>query len=681
MTGSFRFFVSLLGFFFLTSEARAQTPGAPVAAAAVVGSAPRAAPGSAPAGQFGAPAGQSGGALAADSGQVEALVTAARERQIARSAAWRRLVHYRRGVLGGQMSQGDGPEFFLSPEGVKDPEAELEAMIRAMYAPPGEPDTHAICRFPARAAFVQRALGLDRLPAARCDKLRAYWAKVQPHSITIVFSSYYLNNPASVFGHTFLRFNKDSAADSDENRALLDLGVNYSATVAADENPFIYSVKGLFGLYHGDFQLMPYYYKVREYNDFESRDLWEYELSLTPEQVELVAAHIWELGGTYFDYYYLSENCSYHVLSALEVANPALHLVDDLRWPVVPSETVKALVRAPGLVRQIHFRPSLRSTFRARVKGMGPPALAAVSRLALDPEAPVGEGMSGVEQAAVFDAAVELVEMRHAKEILASHDSRAAGVKQRLLERRAELDAESTDLVIATPEDEMPHKGHGVSRFGFGAGVERPGSALFQLEWRLALRDLADAPAGYPEYAQLEFFPIRMRYHTESQKLRLEDLSLVRILSLNPVENFNVRPSWKVRLGATTFRDKGCAECTYGLVEFGSGIAANFLGEHLTAWATLDLGLYGPRFLGPADSDRGRIQIGPAAGARVSFHRRLHWVTTGSWSVLPIQSHPRFSHELTSVLRWNVAGDFAVGAEGRLQPDSKQLLASTFLYF
>ena len=25
---------------------------------------------------------------------------------------------------------------------------------------------------------------------------------------------------------------------------------------------------------------MPYYYKVREYNDYESRDLWEYELEL-----------------------------------------------------------------------------------------------------------------------------------------------------------------------------------------------------------------------------------------------------------------------------------------------------------------------------------------------------------------------------------------------------------------
>lgn len=40
---------------------------------------------------------------------------------------------------------------------------------------------------------------------------------------------------------------------------------------------------------------MPYYRKVKEYGDFESRDLWEYELNLTPEETRFLVSHIWEM--------------------------------------------------------------------------------------------------------------------------------------------------------------------------------------------------------------------------------------------------------------------------------------------------------------------------------------------------------------------------------------------------
>jgi hypothetical protein len=42
--------------------------------------------------------------------------------------------------------------------------------------------------------------------------------------------------------------------------------------------------KVLTGQYPGEYSIMPYYRKVKEYGDFESRDLWEYELNLTPEE-------------------------------------------------------------------------------------------------------------------------------------------------------------------------------------------------------------------------------------------------------------------------------------------------------------------------------------------------------------------------------------------------------------
>jgi len=46
----------------------------------------------------------------------------------------------------------------------------------------------------------------------------------------------------------------------------------------------LFAINALIGVYPGMFSIMPYYLKVREYNDLENRDIWEYELNLTPQR-------------------------------------------------------------------------------------------------------------------------------------------------------------------------------------------------------------------------------------------------------------------------------------------------------------------------------------------------------------------------------------------------------------
>src|SRR5690606_16042676 len=130
--------------------------------------------------------------------------------------------------------------------------------------------------------------------------------------------------------------------------------------------------KGLLGMFPGVYRRIQYFYKVREYNDYESRDIWEYELALTPAEVLTVCAHIWELGSTYFDYYYLDENCSYHILGALEVARPDIELLAHVRFPALPVDTLRALYQNEGLVRSVHYRPSARTAFTERIGRLEP---------------------------------------------------------------------------------------------------------------------------------------------------------------------------------------------------------------------------------------------------------------------------------------------------------------------
>ena len=378
------------------------------------------------------------GAAPPDPAHLEELLARARAGRLAADPGWLRLGHYQRTLTGGWKSQADGKEFFLAKGGKTDPAAELEATLRGFFddAPKREELDDAQCRFPARFAFLGRRLGFDlaRLPPRRCPKLEDFLARTRPRGVTLVFSSYYLNNPASSFGHTLLRLDKTGEARPEKRFELLDHGVDYSASVDTG-NAVLYAAKGLLGFFKGEFKIYAYYYKVRQYGDYESRDLWEYELALLPEEVAMLAAHVWELGGTWFDYWYLDENCSYHVLSALEAAAPRLDLVSHVgRFVVLPSDTVLALFQNPGLVRAVHYRPSIRTQFEARARALGAAERRAVEELAHEPAAPLPASLGEAERAATLDAALDLFDLRNAKVILLGGDPEAARRRQVLLE-------------------------------------------------------------------------------------------------------------------------------------------------------------------------------------------------------------------------------------------------------
>lgn len=69
----------------------------------------------------------------ADDPYLSDLLNRAAERRLHRERAWEVLLHYRpRGEE--RKSLVDDPRFFLSPEGKTDPEAELAATLRGIFA-------------------------------------------------------------------------------------------------------------------------------------------------------------------------------------------------------------------------------------------------------------------------------------------------------------------------------------------------------------------------------------------------------------------------------------------------------------------------------------------------------------------------------------------------------------------
>src|SRR5262245_13339099 len=192
-------------------------------------------------------------AQAAEVAYVDELVAASRRLALSARPEWHKLLHYQSTWSGGVESEADGPSFFLAASGKVSPRAELEGTLRGLFASVAadapKDVQHPICQFPARLRWLSRELHIDaqRLPHPVCQRYDEFRSIVDAASVTLVFSSYYLNNPASAFGHTFLLVNSRKS-QTDHERELLDYAINFSATADTD-NAVAYALKGIFGAF------------------------------------------------------------------------------------------------------------------------------------------------------------------------------------------------------------------------------------------------------------------------------------------------------------------------------------------------------------------------------------------------------------------------------------------------
>lgn len=507
--------------------------------------------------------------------------------QALKERQWLKLLHFETDAWGVYESQVDSSNFFLSSQGKKDPQSEFTATKLALLKDgPNTPEEDRIqCRFPARYFYFKKNYPEEAWPAFNCSRFEKFFSALRGESVSLIFSSYYLNNPASAFGHTFLRINK-SPDSKGQRYELLDYGVNYSAVMDTN-NALVYAVKGLFGGFRGSFTSVPYYYKVREYNDSESRDLWEYELTLSPEEVDLLIAHMWELGPTIIDYWYLTENCSYHMLSILEAAKPSLHLLDRLKKYVIPSDTVHLVWQTPGLVKNINYRPSVRTQFFQRVEKLSFHQQELVSQLVAG-ESDFLEKNSTSDQALILDAAIDYVDFKYfnyiqkksgtedVQELQAAGNSKFYGLKQKLLTLRSEVNYVSEPLVVTPKDRDRPHIGHGSRRAGLGILNHQNQSRSFLFDYKYSHHDLLDSIPGYPEYALMTFWDLGFSYTERSRKFDLDRWTLFEVVSFNPISRFSRSVSWRINIGIEKERWLGCDDCRYLHLSGGPGYSFEF---------------------------------------------------------------------------------------------------------
>lgn len=472
-------------------------------------------------------------------GYQDELLDAARRLGLSGERYWDVLLHYKGGP-GQRRSLVDDPRFFLSPRGKADPEAELEAAVSGFFEAGGEEKETPRCRFPARYAWLSERLAVDpaRIPPVSCPSLDWKTARIDARRASLVFATGHLNSPASMYGHTFLRI--DPAYES----PLLAHAVNYAATTDPRDGGFTYAFKGIFGLYPGYYSILPYYDKVKEYHGMDQRDLWEYPLRLSPEQVRRMTLHVLDLQEIGSDYYFFGENCSYNLLFLLEAAAPEASLTERFGPWTIPADTVKA-VKEAGLLESPAYRPSQVRQIRALAESLGDEGAgraAAVADGALPPSEAAADGASPGERARALDAAAETVQLRYMKRQLSEEAFRKRYLP--ILAERSRIAGAGTERP-AVPRPAPPDRGHGSSRASLGGGV-RGDDAFVEAGYRPAYHELLDDGDGYTEGSEIDFLNLAVRWWLEEDRVRLHRLDLVRIVSLAPRDRFFRPVSWKV---------------------------------------------------------------------------------------------------------------------------------------
>ncbi len=536
-------------------------------------------------------------AAAATPAYLDELIQAARAQQLHQRPEWHKLLHYKPGLIPGSFkSQVDAPRFFLAETGKTDPAAELEATLAAFFeAFPTDRDAqhlHPQCLFVARYHWLKHALGFDpeRLPEHGCWRFEEWLAALNPQGVTLVFPTAYINSPASMFGHTLLRI--DAAGQTEQTR-LLAYAINFGADTGNDGG-LAFALKGLLGGYPGTFSVLPYYLKVREYSDMENRDIWEYQLNLTPAETRTMLQHAWELRGIWFDYFFFDENCSYHLLSLIETARPELQLTVRFDVWAIPSDTVRVTERA-GLVENVVYRPSRHAVLQYRMSGLDPARINDIRNLALGELRPADEAITALPLA----TRAEVLELAH--EYADYHRDDNDRQLHRLLQARSALPVSRPEIKV--PADTRPDQGHGTARSSLSVGRE-DGAYYQQLELRPAYHDLLDPTPGYSRGAQIEFFNLALRHNNQADTTRLQYFKPVNIISLTPVSDISTPISWQFDFGLTR---KHGQQHNRMLATVNGGAGMSWApSAHSIAYALLKLGI---------DAEAKELRKGYAAGA------------------------------------------------------------------
>ncbi len=492
--------------------------------------------------------------FAEDASIADYLIEEAETLDLASHPTWRKLLHFS-GTRNHSEIKSDS--FFLSPDGKRDPKAELEATIRAYFQEEGEnKDEHPRCRFPARYYWLSQHLALPgySLENLDCGNFRKWALLKEVKSVSLYLVSGYFGNPASTFGHSLLKLNTES---QDDQLGLFDLTINYGALVPENENTAIYVIRGLTGGYEAGFSDQYFYTQDQVYTRTEFRDIWDFELELDEAQRTLLLLHLWEIIGKKFTYYFLKENCAYRLAELLELVVDEKLLKNARAW-YIPVEMFNRLQdidearkakNETGIIRSISPLPSSRRLLYAQLSCLDQASLTTVNRIIAQGPildlSPLRE-LSTSQQIDSLDALLAYQQYKQISEGAQPSPERQQA-KDKILLERLQLPIRTTPPIepeLPTSPTQSTHP----MLTGVGIGSDRDGSLFPRFNWAAFSQESLSPNA----LEGSELVALSASLGVIDEKPVFDRFDFIRITKLNTTplviagEN---RRSWQLRIG------------------------------------------------------------------------------------------------------------------------------------
>ncbi|MEJ2763820.1 DUF4105 domain-containing protein [Photobacterium sp. MCCC 1A19761] len=530
---------------------------------------------------------------------------AAQQQQLAQHPTWLKLGHYEKSTFSSVLaSEVTSEHFFLAPTGKTSPADELSATIAAMLHKETQPNVSAQCRFPARKHWLSQMLPgfAQALPTVACPEYAAHAAEHRANSLSLLFASGYLGNPASMYGHLLVKLNND------DKTQLLENTLNYGAMVPPEDNKLKYITWGIFGGYQAQYSSEPFHRHSQIYNENELRDLWEYQLDLTQEEVDFILAHHWEIHDKTFTYYFFKQNCAYHIAKLLELAVDGSLLNTRKPW-VMPSDVVAGVAgvnRDQTLAKAIRKHQSRQEAFYQKFHRLNHREQAVAEALAQDIEAlnqSAFHNQSTLSQQRIIETLFDYYSFLEVS--LDGLDPEQHDAKRKLLAKRFTLPATPVDW--KAPAGTPPHEAQFPSFIQLAPTYNSRLGEGVELRYRANYYDLLALDAGRLPFSELSMFDLSLLYRDDQWRLKHWDLFRIQNLNVSstglPHDGGN---SWTLRVGVANV-DFACDDCLVAGISGSLGKSYR-LNQESAIYGMLDGKLQAP------DRERGHVKAGVSAG-------------------------------------------------------------------
>lgn len=491
--------------------------------------------------------------LTSQSQQLPFELTEAQLEKISKDQTWHKLLHYEPKFfkLSSVKSAIHSPEFFNSPNGQTNPKAELLATLLAFYKPiDSDPDEHAQCKFRARYFWLKEKLQLDEkmIEEAVCKEFNAWALNGKATSISIIFATGYLDNPASYYGHTLIKMNSDTESSQTN---LLDVSVNFGAIQSDGDNPFKFIFNSLVGLYDAGFSHINYYYHTHNYGEIEQRNIWEYQLNFDQKDTDFLIAHLWEILGKKYTYYFFNANCASRMGEIFEII-PGVNVVPKNPIWVIPQSLIQKLSKATykgfPLVKEIKFKPSRQFRFYDKFKALNTDKKHIVEQVInekLTLDSTTIENLPIETQHSIIDTLIDYYQYTRKPDKYEKDKFNSA--YQKALKKRYELPPGKNNLPSTKPVSPDNEKDIGLVQVGALKNSSQGNG--YSITIRPAYYDDLDR-AGFLQHAELTMGKIKLVHFDENTKLRkLQILGLKSTKSNVTGLPRDTGTSWKLDLG------------------------------------------------------------------------------------------------------------------------------------